>query len=216
MNAMVPIAPANARLPQTYEAAKLALATCESMDECKDWSDRAAALASYAKQAGDDELMKRAVRIRDRAIRRCGELLKQFDGRPENAKQSEDDLTLMSQRQAAAEAGLSVHQQRTAVRVANVPDEQFEELVESEEPPTVTKLANIGKVSRPVIDHGGRNPRDFNQAMHFKGMFRDYAEELADWNLGDVLPRLIDSDREAVRDLIARIDAIHDTIITRI
>lgn len=43
-----------------------------------------------------------------------------------------------SQRQAAEQAGLSRKQQFTAVRVANVPDDQFEELVESEEPPTVT------------------------------------------------------------------------------
>jgi hypothetical protein len=41
--------------------------------------DKAAALASYAKQAGDDEMMKTAVRIRDRAIRRAGELLKQIE-----------------------------------------------------------------------------------------------------------------------------------------
>lgn len=44
------------------------------------------ALASYAKQADDDELMKMATRIRDRAIRRAGELLQQIQpskgGRP--------------------------------------------------------------------------------------------------------------------------------------
>ena len=40
-----------ARLPRTYEAARAALAECQQLDECKDWADKAAALASYAKQA---------------------------------------------------------------------------------------------------------------------------------------------------------------------
>lgn len=215
MNALANIDTGTARLPQAYEAAKLALANCESMDECKGWSDKAAALASYAKQAGDDELMKRAVRIRDRAIRRCGELLKQFDDRGRPSEISEGDHTI-SQREAAAQAGLSKHQQVTAVRVANVPHDDFEAMVESDTPPTVTKLANIGKVSRPIIDHGDRDPTDFNRAMHFKGMLQDYSRELAGWNLHDVLPRLIEPERAAVRQLIGQIDAVHDTIMTRI
>lgn len=144
--ALVPVAETQARLPLVYEAAKQALATCENVDECKDWSDKAAALAAYAKQAGDDELMNRAIRIRGRATRRCGELLKQFDerGRPaENTMGSHG----ISQRAAAKAAGLSEHQQLQAVRVANIPAEQFEELVESDKPPTITALAKIGQRS---------------------------------------------------------------------
>jgi hypothetical protein len=81
MNIAVPanISAANARLPQVYEDAKTALANCVRIDECQSWADKAAALASYAKQANDEELMRQATRIRDRAIRRCGELLKQIE-----------------------------------------------------------------------------------------------------------------------------------------
>ena len=50
-----------------------------------------------------------------------------------------------SQKEAAAEAGFSQRQKETAVRVANVPTEEFETLVESENPPTVTALAQRGK-----------------------------------------------------------------------
>src|SRR5262245_45047582 len=66
---------ATANLPRTYEAAKAALAECSKVDECREWADRAEALASYARQADDDALETLAVRIRARAIRRCGELL---------------------------------------------------------------------------------------------------------------------------------------------
>ena len=78
-----------------------------------------------------------AVRIRARAVRRCGELLKQFDARPANAvKQSGATPTLLSQREVAGRAGMSKGQQVQAVRVANVPEPEFTRQVESEKPPT--------------------------------------------------------------------------------
>lgn len=216
MSALAPIPSADARLPQAYEAAKTALANCASIDECKDWADKAEALASYAKQADDDTLRKHADRIQARAIRRCGELLKQFDTRGRPAENSVAADTNLSQRDAAEQAGMSKRQQVTAVRVANVPAETFEQHVESEAPPTVTKLADMGRKPRQVVDLGGRDPADFNKSMHFRGMLRDYARELAGCDLADILPRLTDAERNEVRIVIGRIDAVHDAIITRI
>jgi hypothetical protein len=51
-------------------AAKVAISECAHIDECKDWADKSEALASYAKQAKDDELRNMAERIQARAIRR--------------------------------------------------------------------------------------------------------------------------------------------------
>lgn len=64
----------SARLPQSYEAAKVALANCVKLDECKAWTDKAAAMASYARQADDDSIFRYAKRIQARAVRRAGEL----------------------------------------------------------------------------------------------------------------------------------------------
>lgn len=219
MNGQAVITGTEARLPQAYEAAKVALANCASIDECKDWADKAEALASYAKQADDDTLRKHADRIQARAIRRCGELLKQFDAqgkRTDKLKEGDLPKSPSSQREAARNAGLSEYQQKTAVRVAAVPDEAFDALVESETPPTVTKLADMGRKPRPIIDLKGRDPDDFNKAMHFKGMFQEYSKNLAAWSLPDTLPRLNDAERTAIRKLIGEIDAVHDAIITRI
>ncbi len=59
-----------ATLPAKYENAKTALAECNRIDECKDWGDKAAAMASYAKQAKDKSLVKMAMKIGGRAVRR--------------------------------------------------------------------------------------------------------------------------------------------------
>jgi hypothetical protein len=65
---------ARAKLPATYEAARTSLEKCASIDECMEWTDKTAVLASYAKQSADESLFKMAVRIRARAFKRCGEL----------------------------------------------------------------------------------------------------------------------------------------------
>lgn len=220
---------AAARLPQTYEAAKTALSSCANLDECQQWADKAAALASYARQANDDQLEKMAIRIRARAVRRCGELLKQFDARPANAvKQSGAAPTLLSRRDAAEKAGLSKDQQVQAVRVANVPEPEFTRQVESEAPPTITALAQQGvkppspkavesePAKAPVIDLKGRDPREFNQALHYLGPIRGYADEVEGLPHNKVLALLTDRERDELRRIIARIDAVHDMIATRI
>jgi hypothetical protein len=163
--AALPMVPGEgtARLPAAYEAAKQALAECEHLDECKDWSDKAAALASYARQAQDDSLVKHAMRIQGRAVQRSGELLKEFDARPQNAvkpdpeKQKEGTGLLISRTEAGASAGMSERQVKTAVRVANIPKPEFERLIESDNPPTVTALADMGRKPRePGPTHARR------------------------------------------------------------
>ena len=111
----------DARLPAVYERATQALSECSRIDECKDWANKAEALASYARQSKDDTLRKMAERIQARAIRRCGELLKlignEEGGRP--IKNHDGTDIVFSRTQAAKDAGLSERQKVTALRVAN-------------------------------------------------------------------------------------------------
>lgn len=209
---------ANARLPETYEAAKQALAQCSAVDECKDWADKAAALASYAKQSQDDQLERMAQRIRARAIRRAGELLKQIE--PQRFKGNQHVVKVgdrPNRTDAAREAGMSPHQAKQAVRVANVPDDDFDRQVDSPTPPTLTHLAQQGIQKRdPQEWLKGRDPKDFNRAMHFTGLVSRYARDLAKWNVAEVLPHLDDDQREEMRDALRAIDETHDFIATRI
>jgi hypothetical protein len=221
MNTHLPANASNARLPASYEAAKQALAQCEALDECKDWADKAAALASYARQAEDVELERKAARIRARAMRRAGELLQQFDGRGGDQIKSEGAHTYApTQREAAEQAGMSKHQQVQAVRIASVPTAEFEKAVESSTPPTITTLAQQGVQKRAAPDPQtwlkGRDPVVFNKAMHFTAMVEEYAKALGEADLKTILPNLDERQADRVRNGISVIDTIHDTVATRI
>jgi len=167
-----------AKLPVSYEAAKVALAECAQIDECAKWADQAEVLASYAKQAGDETLRKTADRIQARAIRRCGELLRAIKpsdepGRPRNNGVGAHPI---SRSQAASDAGLSRHQKRDALRVAKIPTDAFERAVESDDPPTVTRLATSGKAPRPLVDLKGRDPHEFALSTQAQGHLRRLVE----------------------------------------
>ena len=107
MNLPAQFSVSGATLPQTYQAAQIALQECSQIDECKDWADKAAALASYARQAEDDQLERMAQRIRSRAIRRGSELVKQIE--PANGARTdlEPSMAAHTRLDAAREAGMS-------------------------------------------------------------------------------------------------------------
>lgn len=207
---------ANAKLPETYERAKTALAECSSIDECQSWADKAEALASYAKMSDDNTLRKYADRIQSRAISRCGELLRQIKiahGANQNISAGGD--TNVTRKSAAADAGLSPRQRNTAIRVSNVPKDEFERLVESDNPPTITQLAAMG-TKKQLVDLKGRDPNHFNQAMHFVGGIEYYLKECRQYDVENTVDILTDSERSRLRAAINEIDAIHDLIMTRI
>jgi hypothetical protein len=183
----------DARLPATYEAACTAIAECARVDECKDWADKAAALASYYRQANDETMLNECRRIQGRAVRRAGELLKEFDGRPQNnpsglSGTQNGGAPILGRHEAGTAAGMSRDQQVTAVRVANVPAEEFEAAIESATPPTVSALAEMGRKPRPAppvatVDHlQGRDPEDFKAATAVLGGLSRFAEETGRWD----------------------------------
>jgi hypothetical protein len=146
-------ASARAPLPANYEAARAALAACDDIDECKDWADKAAAMAAYGRMAKDETLYRMAHRIQARAVRRIGELIKLEPSAQGQRNELKAASGLKSPRQqAAGAAGLSLRQVKTAVRVASVPPKDFERQVESASPPTITELARQGTMPRPAGD----------------------------------------------------------------
>ena len=108
-------------------------------------------MASYAKQSKDESLYKMAMRIQARATRRCGELLTTFQSpgaRTDQPTAGGDGR--LTQRLAASDAGLSERQELTAVRLAKIPEDKFNEAIEGDAPPTVTALAVQGTQAKPI------------------------------------------------------------------
>lgn len=180
---------ADARLPASYEAAKIALAECDRIDECITWADKMAALASYGKQSEDETLQKAAMRIRARAIQRAGELIREFEAAKRGPKLDVRADTQLGRFASAERAGLSRKQTVTALRVANVPRDEFDRAVESDDPPTVMALAKRGKATRPapVVDLQGRDPADFAAATQAIGTIGFFVEFIGEADIPRVL-----------------------------
>lgn len=156
----------DAKLPTTYVNAKDALAKCSSVDECGEWADKAEALASYGRQANDRGMVEMATRIRARAIRRAGELLKQVP----SAQGTRNDLgspgNLSGKVAAGKTAGLSAKQIKQATKLAKIPADTFEMAVEATPPPTTQQLAAAAKHADPY----------FPKATAALGTLRRFAE----------------------------------------
>lgn len=218
----------DARLPARYEAARIAIRECGKVDECKDWADKAQALASYAKQSKDKELENTAMRIRARAIRRCGELLKEVEraqgARTDLRPRTATDPRFPSRKDAATGAGLSPRQAKSAIRVANVPEDDFDEQVDSDTPPTVTALAEQGKRSRdplrqakPLYEQMGISIEAFQAGMYVPGGAETYLNNLERYDAATVAEGVIARNhQERMRSLIERIDAYHDRLMAKL
>ncbi|MGH8647017.1 MAG: hypothetical protein ACREX4_22195, partial [Gammaproteobacteria bacterium] len=118
-----------------------------AIDECWTWANKAEALASYARQIDDETLLDLAKRIKARAIRQAGILLEEVE--PQQGARTElctgaGTRLIQTRSSAASDAGLSKRQKDTALRIANIPRDEFEKQIESDEVPTVTELAAQG------------------------------------------------------------------------
>jgi hypothetical protein len=212
---VAPAAPSidKADLPIRYEAAKFALQECASVDECKDWSDKAAALGSYARQSKDQELERMAQRIRLRALLRCGQLLQEFDkAKNQHSAKFAGGGAPTGRMKASRNAGLSKDQAVQALRLANVPTDLFEEQVESATPPTVTELANQGKKAfngKPIHERLGVTKQAFQAGMYFHGDMQDYAEAVRRYSVEDIIVGSSPNYLKDLREYLEIIEAFH-------
>jgi hypothetical protein len=119
-----------------YEAARAALAAAHRVDEVKDIRDKAEAMAAYARQARDTQMIEWATEIKVRAERRCGELLRDAAESGQRATVGENQHTARSSHDASTSAtlrdlGLTYDQSSRYQKLAAMPEEQFEVAVET-------------------------------------------------------------------------------------
>lgn len=204
----------DATLPERYRCAQDALAECSQIDECKDWSDKMAALASYAKQAEDSTLEKYALRIRARAVRRCGELLKMqketvgfaTGGKPYQSSTASSSEGV--ERPTLADAGISHKFSHQAQQVAGLSQEAFDAAVDSDNPPSVHGLVAMAR-----RDITGEQRDAFARV---KRAMRAYALFLAKNDAVMAASGETAEDAQEVRQFIAIIDRWHDRFTVRL
>ena len=217
MSSQLPTIPGEttAALPARYEAAKSAIAACDSIDECKDWSDKARALAAYARMANDDTMRLMALRIQARALRRAGELLKQIPRADESTRYGQDGTVPPVTRTATAEqAGLSERQRKTALRVASVPTQEFDQAVESMHPPTVTELAMRGTVPRASAPEPETPPAAQEDVDDTQSALQAFAEFCRTHEAASIARAIPPGDAVVLRGCVAQIDAWLDRFVT--
>jgi hypothetical protein len=124
-----------------YEAARTALAEAHRVDEVKDIRDKAEAMAAYARQAKDSELIQYATEIKVRAERRCGELLSTME-KNKGAQGIGKSAIPASERTppTLAEIGLTHNESSRYQQLAAMPSEHFETAV-------ATAKATAGEVT---------------------------------------------------------------------
>jgi hypothetical protein len=117
-----------------YEQARHALAEAHRVDEVKDIRDKAEAMAAYARQAKDQDLILWATEIKVRAERKAGEMLSgmekskgsKFNGRaPDGSVRRSHDGTAAT----LADIGVSKVQSSRWQQLASMTPEHFEAAV---------------------------------------------------------------------------------------
>jgi hypothetical protein len=106
---------------------------------------------------------------------------------------------------AAADAGFSERQAKTAQRIATIPEDDFEDMVERGA--TVTELAAAGTQTREP---------NRDEARLLLAAVKGYAERLYQINLDEALDALLPAQRAELRALIGRLDGTHDKIAVSI
>ena len=132
-----------------YESAKQAIAEYKTVDEVKDFRDKALAVEAYAKQANDFSLERDAAIARVRAERRCGQLLSEMEkakgarGNASNQYQKEVQSNDATAPRTLAEMGVTKDQSSKWQKLAAIPDDEFERAVDVPgSKPTTSHLLN--------------------------------------------------------------------------
>lgn len=115
-----------------YNAARTALAEAHAIDEVKDIRDKAEAMAAYARQAKDVEMIQWVTEIKVRAERKAGEMLAEMEKNP-GAKGSGSNQHEVRSHDVTApklsDLGISKNESSRWQKLAAVPEDKFEQAV---------------------------------------------------------------------------------------
>jgi len=165
-----------------YEAARAALEAAHSIDEVKTIRDKAEALRAYARQARDTAMINWATEIKLRAERRCGQMLKETAATGKRATAAAGRPKEVSHRGTLnlPKLGLSRNQSSRYQKLAEIPQEKFEEVLEQNknaksEPETASTavMIRLHDAMQRMSDHAERS-----QEERRAGLWRSFRWDL--------------------------------------
>lgn len=115
-----------------YEEACRAIAEAKTVDEAKDWKDKAAAIRAYARQIKNQQLEIDAAEIRVRAERRLGELLALLKLQGKYGARGKPGIVGAVKAEITSEKlGLNFHTTKECGRLARLPEAEFNSRLEA-------------------------------------------------------------------------------------
>lgn len=194
-----------------YEAARSALAAAHRVDEVKDIRDKAEAMAAYARQSKDLNMIQWATEIKVRAERRCGELLartkKNTGARGAGSNQHEvrsHDTTAPT----LAQVGLTKDESSRYQQLAAMPEQHFEAAVETAKA-TVGAVTSAHMLRVAQLMQQGTEMRAELAAAEERGRSRHTEVEARTWyGLECDMQRLMQSTAKAASTAIPPCDPV--------
>lgn len=188
-----------------YEAARQAIAEYKTVDEVKDFRDKALAIEAYAKQANDYELERDAAIARVRAERRCGELLADMEkahgargiGSNQHRRIEVPSHDTRAPPRTLSDMGVTYDQSSKWQRLAAVPEAEFE-----------AAISQPGKVSTThIISPKQEQPKRMDSlALWFWGRLIDMERnQLFERSVDSLMGEMTDAMRQDAERLFPKL-----------
>lgn len=193
-----------------YDNAKHWIAQYEAADDVKEFIDKTAAVQEYAKRAQDFELEHKAAVARLRAERKCGELLASMEKSKGVLKKGKviprsTQTTTGKKPQTLKEMGISKNQSSNYQRLAKVPEDKFEEILDV---PGITPSTSyvLKSFEGPVVDKAQEviEQMDVN-ALDVWGILEDINNKFLRYNLAELYQKMTKPMQEDMHKFVPKI-----------
>ena len=205
-----------------YDAARYALSVAVEVDEVKDIRDKAEAMAAYARQAKDTELVQWATEIKVRAERRAGQMLAEMPKAKGEILRGNTMVPRGNEAKTLADIGITKNESSRWQKLAAVTDTQFEEAVAAAkevagevttaamlraakacEPPKPAHVAPAPAPAPAVVEPEAEAPPEYTQLDAAHDQINELQAALAVATMGDVS----EEDKSYAATLIAELRA---------
>jgi len=214
-----------------YEAARFALAAAHAVDEVKNIRDKAEAMAAYARQAKDTEMIAWVTEIKVRAERRAGQLLAGMDkrdgGHASKSRARSHDGTELPK--SLADMGISKNESSRWQKLAGVSDDKFEHAVAAAKEiageVTTAAMLRATKAAKPAKPKAEAKPTkpaltvvqppkedEYTDLDAAQDQVKDLQDALVVANMGDVSHEDKGQAATLIAELRARIKALEQTL----